>query len=162
MRLVVRLARLVARLARLEIAEIEKHFSNPYNRHILSVLRDFSRISIYHSLSLFVTLYHSADMAKIKAVTSQRRSKTKGASPPPLQGEEPADIARTAALQFKGETKMRQCDDVILSESEPLGRRPKASALDVKPKGLKSRIPQERENLFQFLILVLHKFRGKL
>ena len=56
MRLVARLARLAARLARLEIAEIEKYFSNPYNRHILSVLRDFSRVSIYHSLSLFITL----------------------------------------------------------------------------------------------------------
>ena len=86
-----------------------------------AIFRAFLFITLYHSLSLCVTLYHSAEMPKIKAVTSQRRSKTKGASPPPLQGEEPADIARTAALQFKGETKMRQCDDVILSESEPLG-----------------------------------------
>ena len=61
-RLVARLARLAARLARLEIAEIEKYFSNPCNRHILSVLRDFSRVSIYHSLSLFVTLYHSLSL----------------------------------------------------------------------------------------------------
>ena len=98
MRLVARLARLAARLARLEITEIEKYFSNPCNRHILSALRDFSRVSIYHSLSLFITLYHSAGMAKINVVTSQRRSKTKGASPPPLQGEEPADIARPASL----------------------------------------------------------------
>ena len=59
-RLVARLARLAVRLARLEIAEIEKYFSNTRNRHALSALRDFSRVSIYHSLSLFVTLYHSA------------------------------------------------------------------------------------------------------
>ena len=49
-------SRLAARLARLEIAEIEKYFSNPCNHHILSVLCDFSRVSIYHSLSLFITL----------------------------------------------------------------------------------------------------------
>ena len=61
-RLVARLARLAARLARLEIAEIEKHFSNPRNHHILSVLRDFSRVSIYHSLSLFITLCHSLSL----------------------------------------------------------------------------------------------------
>ena len=53
-------ARLAARLTRLEIAGIEKYFSNPCNHHILSALRDFSRVSIYHSLSLFITLYHSA------------------------------------------------------------------------------------------------------
>ena len=59
-RLAAGLQRLAARLARLEIEEFEKYFSNSYNRRILSVLRDFSRASIYHSLSLFVTLYHSA------------------------------------------------------------------------------------------------------
>ena len=58
-RLVVRLVRLAARLARLDFVEIEKYSSNHYNRPILSVLRDFSRISIYHSLSLCVTLCHS-------------------------------------------------------------------------------------------------------
>ena len=53
-------ARLAARLARLEIAEIEKYFSNPCNRHILSVLRDFLRVSILHSFALFCSLLHSA------------------------------------------------------------------------------------------------------
>ena len=63
-RLVVRLARLAARLARLDFAEIEKYFSNPCNRHILSVLRDFSRVSILHSFAVFCTLLQSAEMPK--------------------------------------------------------------------------------------------------
>ena len=64
-------SRLVARLARLEIAEIEKYFSNPCNRHILSALRDFSRVSIYHSLSLFVTLCHSLSLCgSVKNISS--------------------------------------------------------------------------------------------
>ena len=55
-------ARLVARIVRLENAEIEKYFSNICNRHILSVLRDFPRVSIYHSLSLFISLCHSLSL----------------------------------------------------------------------------------------------------
>ena len=53
-------ARLVARLARLEIAEIEKYFSNTRNHHTLCVLRDFSRVSILHSFAVFCTLLQSA------------------------------------------------------------------------------------------------------
>ena len=61
-RLVARLARLAARLSRLEIVEIEKYFSNPCNCHILSVLRDFSCVSILHSFAVFCTLLQSAEM----------------------------------------------------------------------------------------------------
>ena len=52
-------ARLAARLARLEIAEIEKYFSNTRNHHTLSVLRDFSRVSILQSFAVFYSLLHS-------------------------------------------------------------------------------------------------------
>ena len=56
-------ARLVARLARLEIAEIEKYFSNPCNRHIISALRDFRAFlfcSLLQYFTVFCTLWHSA------------------------------------------------------------------------------------------------------
>ena len=53
-------ARLAARLARLEIAEIEKYFSNTRNHHILCALRDFSRVSISQSFAVFCSLLQSA------------------------------------------------------------------------------------------------------
>ena len=52
-------ARLAVRLARLEIAEIEKYFSNHHTHHILSGLHDFFA---HFYLSLFITLCHSLSL----------------------------------------------------------------------------------------------------
>jgi hypothetical protein len=117
-------ARLVARLARLEIAEIEKYFSNTRNHHTLCVLRDFSRVSILHSFAVFYSLLHSFAVCGYGKNKRRKFAAEKGkASPPPLQGEGPADIARTASSNSKARRRRGK------GEASPLPKARKRDSL---------------------------------